>query len=144
MIQQAVSQVAFEVITNDVTVSFAAEAGHVRLNAIEPIISHALSESVTHLEMARRTLAERCIRGITANVDRLRVQVEASIGIATALNPNVGYAQTTAVAQGGAEKGVMIQEVVMSHGLLGAEDFDVILNPQALTGVRSPHDSSDA
>ena len=92
VIPEVVNQIAFEVIGNDVTVSFAAEAGQLQLNAFEPIIAHALFESVTHLEMGCRTLAERCVGGITANVDHLRSQVEDSIGLVTALNPIIGYA----------------------------------------------------
>ncbi len=71
VIPEVVNQIAFEVIGNDVTVSFAAEAGQLQLNAFEPIIAHFLFMNVTHLEMGCRTLAERCVGGITANVDHL-------------------------------------------------------------------------
>ncbi len=93
IIPEVVNQVAFEVIGNDMTVTLAAEAGQLELNAFEPVIAHALFETFTHLGMGCRTLAERCVRGITANVDHLRAQVEDSIGLATALNPIIGYAQ---------------------------------------------------
>src|ERR671928_1412708 len=92
VIPEVVNQVAFEVIGNDVTVSFAAEAGQLQLNAFEPIIAHSLSKSVTHLRNGCLTLAERCVKGITANRERLRASVEQSIGIVTALNPYIGYA----------------------------------------------------
>src|SRR4030095_16210061 len=86
VIPEVVNQVAFEVIGNDVTVSFAAEAGQLQLNAFEPIIAHSLLESVNHLASACRTLADRCVKGITANRDRLTQMVESSIGIVTALH----------------------------------------------------------
>ncbi|MFX5660798.1 aspartate ammonia-lyase, partial [Acinetobacter baumannii] len=79
--------IAFEVIGNDLTVSFAAEAGQLQLNAFEPIIAHSLFKSVTHLRNGCTTLAERCVAGITANADRLHGMVANSIGIVTALNP---------------------------------------------------------
>jgi aspartate ammonia-lyase len=135
VIPEVVNQIAFEVIGNDVTVSFAAEAGQLQLNAFEPIIAHALFESVTHLEMGCRTLAERCVGGITANVDRLRSQVEDSIGLATALNPIIGYAQATAVAQEAAATGETVREIVRRRGLLSEERLDEILSPEALAGV---------
>ena len=135
VIPEVVNQIAFEVIGNDVTVSFAAEAGQLQLNAFEPIIAHALFESVTHLEMGCRTLAERCVSGITANVGHLRSQVEDSIGLVTALNPIMGYAQATAVAQEAAATGASVHDIVLSSGLLSKERLDEILSPEVLAGV---------
>ncbi|HEU4390008.1 MAG TPA: aspartate ammonia-lyase, partial [Blastocatellia bacterium] len=80
VIPEVVNQVAFEVIGNDVTITMAAEAGQLQLNAFEPVILHSLSESITHLERACLTLAERCVAGITANEAELRAAVENSIG----------------------------------------------------------------
>ncbi len=134
VIPEVVNQIAFEVIGNDVTVSFAAEAGQLQLNAFEPIIAHALFESVTHLEMGCRTLAERCVGGITANVDHLRRQVEDSIGLVAALNPIIGYAQATAVAQEAAATGRSVHDVVLGSGLLSKERLDEILSLEALVG----------
>ena len=99
VIPEVVNQIAFEVIGNDVTVSFAAEAGQLQLNAFEPIIAHSLFKSVTHLTNGCLTLANRCVKGITANRERMRSLVEHSIGIVTALNPYIGYANATQVAQ---------------------------------------------
>jgi aspartate ammonia-lyase len=76
VIPEVVNQVAFEVIGNDMTISFAAEAGQLQLNAFEPIIAHSLFKSVNHLEAACRVLADRCVTGITANAARLRGMVE--------------------------------------------------------------------
>jgi len=143
VIPEVVNQIAFEVIGNDVTVSFAAEAGQLQLNAFEPIIAHALFESVTHLEMGCRTLAERCVGGITANVDHLRTQVEDSIGLVTALNPIIGYAQATAVAQEAAATGRSVHDVVLCSGLLSKERLDEILSPEALAGVPPQTDPPD-
>jgi aspartate ammonia-lyase len=91
--------------------------------------------SVTHLEMGCRTLAERCVGGITANVDHLRSQVEASIGMVTALNPIIGHAQATAVAQEAAATGRSVHDVVLSSGLLSKERLDEILSPETLAGL---------
>ena len=135
VIPEVVNQIAFEVIGNDVTVSFAAEAGQLQLNAFEPIIAHSLFESITHLEMGCRTLAERCVGGITANVDHLRAQVENSIGLATALNPIFGYAKATAVAREAATTGRTVPDIVLSSGLLTKERLDQVLSPEALAGV---------
>ena len=118
VIPEVVSQVAYEVIGNDVTVTMAAEAGQLQLNAFEPIIVHSLHKSISHLEAACRTLTARCIRGITANTERLRLTVEQSIGLVTALNPHIGYASATAIAQEALATGKGVAELVLEHGLL--------------------------
>ena len=75
--RQHAQRSTFEVIGNDVTVSFAAEAGQLQLNAFEPIIAHSLFKSVSHLRNGCLTLTERCVKGITANPEHLRASVGA-------------------------------------------------------------------
>lgn len=133
VIPEVVNQIAFEVIGNDITVSFAAEAGQLQLNAFEPIIAHSLFKSVSHLRNGCLTLAERCVSGITANEARLRATVENSIGIVTALNPYIGYANATAVAQEAHATGGSVYEIVLQKGLLTREELDQILRPEVLT-----------
>jgi len=133
VIPEVVNQVAFEVIGNDITVSFAAEGGQLQLNAFEPIIAHSLFKSVEHLRAACLTLANRCVNGITANVDRMRASVENSIGVVTALNPYIGYANATAVAAEAHATGGSVYEIVLRRGLLSKEKLDAILKPEVLT-----------
>ncbi len=130
VIPEVVSQVAYEVIGNDVTVTMAAEAGQLQLNAFEPIIVHSLHKSISHLEAACRTLTARCVRGgITANTERLRLTVEQSIGLVTALNPHIGYASATAIAQEALATGKGVAELVLEHGLLTAAQLEELLSP---------------
>jgi aspartate ammonia-lyase len=133
VIPEVVNQIAYEVIGNDVTVTFAAEAGQLQLNAFEPIIAHSLFKSVSHLRNGCLTLAERCVKGITANKEHLRATVENSIGIVTALNPYIGYANATAVAQEAHATGGSVYEIVLRKGLLSKEQLDEILRPEVLT-----------
>jgi aspartate ammonia-lyase len=136
VIPEVVNQIAFEVIGNDVTVSFAAEAGQLQLNAFEPIIAHSLFKSVTHLRNGCLTLAARCVEGITANRERLRAVVENSIGVVTALNPYIGYANATEVAQEALTSGKSVYELVLAKKLLSKEKLDAILQPEVLTQPR--------
>ena len=133
VIPEVVNQIAFEVIGNDVTVSFAAEAGQLQLNAFEPIIAHSIAKSIKHLRNGCLTLAERCVKGITANVEHMRAQVENSIGIVTALNPYIGYENATAVAQQAHSSGGSVYQIVLERGLLSREQLDAILRPEMLT-----------
>jgi aspartate ammonia-lyase len=143
VIPEVVNQIAFEVIGNDVTVSFAAEAGQLQLNAFEPIIAHSLFKSVTHLRNGCLTLAERCVKGITANRERLRSLVDNSIGIVTALNPYIGYANATQVAQEALSTGRSVAELVLEKKLLSRERLEEILQPDVLTRPRPILESRD-
>jgi aspartate ammonia-lyase len=137
VIPEVVNQIAFEVIGNDVTVSFAAEAGQLQLNAFEPIIAHSLFKSVNHLTAGCLTLADKCVSGITANREHLRRGVERSIGIVTALNPYIGYANATEIAREALISGGSVYDLVLAKGLLTPEQLDQILQPEVLTRPRS-------
>jgi aspartate ammonia-lyase len=137
VIPEVVNQIAFEVIGNDVTVTFAAEAGQLQLNAFEPIIAHSLFKSVNHLRAGCLTLATKCVSGITANREHLRRGVERSIGIVTALNPYIGYANATKIAQEALITGQSVYDLVLAKQLLTPEQLDRILQPEVLTRPRS-------
>jgi aspartate ammonia-lyase len=128
--------VAFEVIGNDVTVTMAAEAGQLQLNAFEPIILRAISDSITHLTAACHVLADRCVAGITANPEVSRAYVENSIGLATALNPVLGYTTATEIAKAALATGRGVAELVLDRGLLPPDQLARLLQPENLTQPR--------
>lgn len=132
VIPEVVNQVAFEAIGNDMTITIAAEAGQLQLNAFEPIIFFSLHRSVTHLTAACLTLEKNCIRGITANRDQLRKAVEQSIGIVTALNPYIGYSNATEVALEAHRTGRGVVEIVLERGLMSPERLEIVLRPETL------------
>ncbi len=140
VIPEAVNQVAFEVIGNDITISMAAEAGQLQLNAFEPIIAHSLFESLTHLTAACDTLRTRCVTGITANPEHMRATVDHSIGLVTALNRHIGYEAATRLAADALNSDSDIASLVLDRGLLTASELTAILQPDNLTrpyGARS-------
>jgi aspartate ammonia-lyase len=132
VIPELVNQVAFEVIGNDLTVTMAAEAGQLQLNAFEPIIGYSLMKSSRRLTAGLRTLANLCVDGITANTEFLRAQVENSIGTVTVLNPHIGYAASTAIAQEALATGRTITELVLDKALLSSEELETLLSPESL------------
>ncbi|MFM0738028.1 aspartate ammonia-lyase [Paraburkholderia xenovorans] len=136
VIPEVVNQVAFEVFGNDITVTFAAEGGQLQLNAFEPIIASALFRSFKHLTAACTTLADKCVRGITANADHLRETLERSLALATALNPYIGYKNATSVASEAHINNSTIREVVLRRGLMTSEQLDEALRPDALIKPR--------
>jgi aspartate ammonia-lyase len=133
VIPEVVNQIAFEVIGNDVTITFAAEGGQLQLNAFEPIIGHCLFKSLSHLRQGCKILLDRCVNGITANREHLRQNMEHSIGIVTALNPYIGYENATAVAKEASDSNRGVAEIVIEKGLLTREQLDEILSPDVLT-----------
>jgi aspartate ammonia-lyase len=136
VIPEVVNQVAFEIVGNDVTVSMAAEAGQLQLNAFEPIIAHCLFQSLTHLNEACKTLVGNCVVGITANEERLYESVTNSIGIITALNPYIGYAASARIAKLALATGRAIPDLVVEEGLLSPDEVSLLLTPEALVQPR--------
>jgi len=131
--------VAYEVIGNDVTVTMAAEAGQLELNVMEPVIAFNLFRSIDMLGNACRTLAERCIDGITANREICRRMVENSIGLVTALNPVIGYERSTEIANLALQSGRSVVEIVLEKGYLTQAELDELLLPENMTRPRYWH-----
>ncbi len=129
VIPEVVNQVCFRVIGNDLTVSYASEAGQLQLNVMEPVLSFAIMESVQLLGNALDTFVERCIKGITANRGNCMVKVKNSIGIVTALNPHIGYKNSTKIAKEALETGKSVYDLVLQNKLLTKEQLDEILDP---------------
>jgi len=127
VIPEVVNQIAYSVIGNDVTITMAAEAGQLQLNAFEPIMCRALMMSITQLRQGCYTLADRCVSGITANVQKMRTDVERSIGLVTVLSPLLGYENATLIAQKAQADGSSVRDVVLELGLMTAEAFDAML-----------------
>ncbi len=132
IIPEVVNQVAFEVIGNDLTVTMAAEAGQLELNAMEPVIAYNLFTSLDLLGRACRTLVNRCIKGITANREHCRELVENSIGLVTALNPILGYEKATQIAEEAMRTGKSVVDVVLEKGYLSREQLERVLSPQSM------------
>jgi aspartate ammonia-lyase len=133
IIPEVVNQIAFEVIGNDMTVTMASEGGQLQLNAFEPIIAWSLIKSISHLEAGCHTLARSCVAGITANHERLAQAVQRSAGLATALNPVLGYEAATRIAREAMRTGRPVAELVLESGLLDAETLAEVLKPEVLT-----------
>ena len=138
VIPEVVNQIAFAVIGNDVTVTMAAEAGQLQLNAFEPIMCRALMMSITQLRQGCYVLADACVSGITANVEKLRMSVEQSIGLVTVISPLLGYENATIVAQKALADDTSVREVVLELKLMTAAQFDELLgNIDALVRPRT-------
>ncbi|HUH25799.1 MAG TPA: aspartate ammonia-lyase [Flavobacterium sp.] len=130
VIPEVVNQVCFKVIGNETVVSLAAEAGQLQLNVMEPIIALSLFDSIEIITNAMDTLRIECVEGITANVEHLKSEVQNSIGIITALNPIIGYKNSTKIAKQALEENRSVYELILEHKILSKEELDKVLDPK--------------
>lgn len=143
VIPEVVTQAAFHVIGNDTTITLAAEAGQMELNAFEPVVFYELFSSVTTLTGAVNTLVENCISGITANEEHCKTLLSKSAGIATALCPYIGYQASASIAKESLKTGIPVAELAVSRHFLSAELLEVILDPYTMTVPGQEPDISD-
>ena len=130
VIAEVANQVAYKVIGNDLCVTMSGQAAQMELNAMEPVMAQCCFESADLLMNAFDTLRIRCIDGITANAKHCETEVKNSIGIITALNPIIGYKNSTKIAKEAAETGRGVYELVLEHNILSKKDLDTILKPE--------------
>lgn len=133
VIPEVVSQVAYLIIGHDYTITMAAEAGQLELNAFEPVLFHHLFESIDTLKEAAATLTKHCITGIAANKRQCEEYIEKSVGISTALCPYIGYAKSAEIAKKSLKTGISVKELVLEEGLLKEEELKEILKPEKMT-----------
>ncbi|WP_315115922.1 aspartate ammonia-lyase [uncultured Clostridium sp.] len=133
VIPEVMSQVAFNIIGNDMTITMAAEAGQLELNAFEPVLFYNLFESIETLAHGVETFIVNCINGITANEERCRELVENSVGIITALCPHIGYKDSARIAKDAINTGQSVKELILNEGLLKDIELETILDSYGMT-----------
>jgi aspartate ammonia-lyase len=138
VIPEVVNQVSFNVIGNDVTITMAAEAGQLELNAFEPIIFYNLFQSIDTLGFATETFVDNCITGITANEERCRELVENSVGIVTTLAPVIGYQRAADIAKKALKQNRPVREIILEEKIMEPEELSRVLDPVSMTepGIR--------
>lgn len=132
VIPEVVNQVAFEVIGNDVTITLAAEAGQLELNAMEPIIAYKIFSSLIHLRNAINTLRINCVEGITANKQRCRELVENSIGLVTVLAPLIGYEKSSQIAREALDSGKSVYEIALEKKYFSEKELKQLLSADSM------------
>jgi aspartate ammonia-lyase len=143
VIPEAVNQTAFQVIGHDLTVTMAAEAGQLQLNAMEPVIIYNILNSMKMLSSAIHMLDHRCIRGITANKEHCHNQVKDSIGMMTVLVPYIGYDNASRIARNALLSRSTVGELILKENLLDATTLDRLMSPQAmLNPMETPYEAA--
>ena len=130
VIPEVMNQICYKVIGNELCVTMAGDAAQMELNAMEPVMAQCDFESVDLMINGFETLRKRCVEGITPNIERCRKEVHESIGVVTALNPVIGYKNSTKIAKEALETGRSVYDLVLEHGILNKEELDTILAPE--------------
>ena len=133
VIPEVVSQVAFAVMGNDVTIALAAEAGQLELNAFEPVIFYKLFESMVCITNAIRTLTDNCIKGIVANAENCEDLLKQSVGIVTAICPYIGYKKAAEIAKEALKKNMSVKDLILKKGLMDENLLNKALDPLKMT-----------
>ena len=129
---EVVNQICYRIIGNDLTVTFAAEAGQLQLNVMEPVMVHAIFSSIKMLQKGMDRLRILCVEGITANTQHCREMVLNSIGIVTALNPTLGYENSSRIAKRALKENRSVYDLVLEEGLLTKDELDQLLKPESM------------
>ena len=132
VIPEVMSQAAFCIIGNDMSITMAAEAGQLELNYAEPVLYHKLFESLIALTGAINTFVDNCVVGITANAERCRELVDGSVGVITAICPKVGYKESADIAKTAIKTGASVREVLRSKNIMTEEEIDKLLDPETM------------
>ena len=125
---ELMNQIAFNVIGNDLTVTMAAEAGQLELNAFEPVIFYCFFESIEMLTNGISAFTAYCVEGITANEDQCKEAVENSLGIITALCPYIGYTKASSIAKRALKENKRIYDLLLEENIMEKETLDKIFD----------------
>ena len=132
VIPEVVNQIAFRIMGNDVTITHVAEAGQLELNAFEPIAFYSLFESLEILNNGINTFRKECIEGLTVNAEVCEEEVERSIGIVTALCPQLGYSKAAEIAKRALKEKRNVREILAEENYFDEQSLKELLNPQKM------------
>jgi fumarate hydratase, class II len=138
---EALTMVAVQVFGNDHAVAFAGSQGNFQLNVYKPVILHNVLESIQLLAEGIRSFNERCAKGIEPDEERIRVHLENSLMLATALNPHIGYEKAAEISLAAYRQGLTLREAALKSGYVTAQEFDEWVRPEDMTHPLDPRKS---
>lgn len=136
VIPEVVSQVAFLVMGNDLTITMAAEGGQLELNAFEPVLFYTMFQSITAMTMAVGTLTVNCVAGIRAEKARCSDLLHQSVGVVTSLCPVIGYKKAAEIAKESLKTGVPVKKLILEKKLMDPWKLEQLLDPVSMTEPR--------
>lgn len=131
---EAITMVCAQVMGNHVAISVGGMQGQFELNVFKPVMVANLLDSARLIGDASASFAERCVVGITPNLDNIQKLLHGSLMLVTALNPYIGYDKASKIAKNAHEKGLTLRESAVESGFLTGEEFDKWIVPEDMTG----------
>ncbi|MBI5408642.1 MAG: aspartate ammonia-lyase [Nitrospirae bacterium] len=131
---EMLNMVCFQVIGNDTTIAYAAQASQLELNVMMPVIAYNLLFSLEILSKGVDAFTNKCLSGVEADTERCRAFAETTLAVATALNPITGYFYAAEVSKEAYRTGKTVRQVVIEKKILNERDADAVLDPLRLTG----------
>jgi aspartate ammonia-lyase len=136
------AMVAFQVVGNDLAVAMAVQAGQLELNVMMPTMSYSVLQSITILTNMLRQFTDKCVAGLTANEPRCAFYTQATVSLATALNPYIGYTKAAEIVKESVATGRSIIEIARDKKLLSEKEIAEILDPARMTEPQMPLDAA--
>lgn len=131
---EMLNMVCFQVMGNDAAVSYAVQASQLELNVMMPVIAHNLLFSIEILSNGINVFAQKCVSGIEADAEKCNYYADATLAMATALNPIVGYSSAAEVSKEAYKSGKSVKQVAVEKGILSNSEANQVLDPLKLTG----------
>jgi aspartate ammonia-lyase len=129
---ECLDMVAFQVVGNDLTVSFAVQAGQLDLNVMTPVIMYNVLFSIELLTNYLPVFRKKCVEGIAVDEKRCAEYLEKNPALATFLSPHIGYLEASKIAKQALEEGRSVKEIALEKGLLKPEELEKIFDPKRL------------
>ncbi len=130
---ESTMMVCAQIFGNDSCITWAGANGNFELNVMMPVMAHNLLESIRLLGNVCEILAEKCVRGITANIERCKELVELSMAMVTSLAPKIGYDRAAEIAKESAKTGKTVREICREKKVLPEAELNAALDPVSMT-----------
>jgi fumarate hydratase, class II len=137
---EALTQVCAQVFGNHAAVTFAASQGHFELNVYRPVVAYNVLQSIRLLGDAVASFTDHLLAGLEPRLDNIAAGVERSLMLVTALAPAIGYDAAAAIAKDAHKRGVTLREAAVASGKVSAEDYDLLVRPEAMLGPSASRD----
>ncbi len=131
---EALAMICFQVLGNDVSIGMGAASGNFELNVFKPLILHNLLQSIRLLSDGMSSFNHFCVQGIEANSSRIAELMNASLMLATALTPHIGYEKAAEIARYAHQNNVSLEQAALASGHVSADQFHEWVRPEKLVG----------
>ncbi|ETI99889.1 MAG: hypothetical protein Q611_LSC00194G0001, partial [Leuconostoc sp. DORA_2] len=132
---EALTMAAVRVFGNDTTITMASSQGNFELNVFKPVMIDAFLESTDLLAGTMTGFADRLVRGLEVNPDRMRELLDNSLMTVTALSPHIGYHAAAEIAQSADKNGTTLKVAALASGEITEAQYDEWMDFMAMTNL---------